>query len=517
MLIAFALLAGIAIGGGGVYFYLKSTSQTTLTNARKMAQGIIEDAQKEVETSKKEKLIEAEEDIFDQKQKLEQDFDKRRHGLKQVEEKLDHRELDIDRKAEVVEKKENELLKLEDTLRGQETQVKSRNEELKHLVQEQSRKLEEISGLTRDSAKEVIISEMKAAAEEEGQRLSHAILEHTRLEARRKAQEIVMQAIQQVAARQSVESTVSVVNLPNDDMKGRIIGREGRNIRAFELTTGVDVIIDDTPDIVVLSSYNSYRREIAKRSLEKLIHDGRIHPARIEEVKEKTEEELKDSVHEIGEETLLEMGIHGVAPELSEIVGRLQYRTAYGQNVLNHSIEVAHLCGIIAAELGLNARRARRAGILHDIGKGVDNYTDHNHAKLGADLLRKYNEHEDIINAAEAHHDEREATNPYTILVAACNTVSASRPGARRESLEQFIKRMEQLEKIAEDFEGVQKAYAIQAGREVRVIADTINLDDAKAREMAREIARKVQMQVEFPGQIKVTVIREYRAYNFAT
>ena len=517
MLIALALVIGIVLGGAGIFLYLKSTSNKTLLNAQQQATAILADSQKEVESLKKEKLFEAEEEIFELKQKLELEYEKRRDGLKDTEKSLDQKELEIDRKAEIVSKKEIELLKLEDQLRGEQRELREKSTELAQKLNEQTQKLEEISGLNREQARELIVSEMRAAAEEEGQRVAHTILEQSRLEARRKAQEIIIQAIQQIAAQQSVEATVSVVELPNDDMKGRIIGREGRNIRAFELTTGVDVIIDDTPDIVVLSSYNSYRREIAKRCLEKLVHDGRIHPARIEEVKEKTEEEMKESVREIGEQTLLELGIHGVAPELTEIVGKLQYRTSYGQNVLAHSVEVAHLCGIIAAELGIDARLARRAGIMHDIGKGLDNHADANHAKLGADWLRKYNEHEYVVNAAEAHHNERDVTNVYTIIVMACDEISANRPGARRESLESFIKRMEQLENIAAEFTGVQRAYAIQAGREIRVIADTSHLDDAKARELARNIAKQIQLQVEFPGQIKVTVIREFRAYNFAS
>lgn len=517
MLTVIALLAGILIGGAGIFFYLKITSNQTILQARHQAENIISEAKREAETLKKESLLEVEEQIFEQKQNLEKEFENRRAKFAELERKLDRREIDIDRKAEIVNKKEVELLKLEDQLQEKEAYLREKTEELNGLLSEEIRKLEEISGLTREDAKKLLLADMEKEAQEEGLRLTHNILEQAQLEANRRAREIVVQAIQQIASEQSVEATVSVVHLPNDDMKGRIIGREGRNIRAFELATGVDVIIDDTPDIVVLSSYNSYRREIAKRALEKLISDGRIHPARIEEVLEKTEEEMKESIREIGEHALLELGIHGVAPELAEALGRLQYRTAYGQNVLQHSIEVAHLCGIIASELGLDTRLAKRAGILHDIGKALDNYTEANHARLGADFLRKYNEPAVVINAAEAHHNEKEATNPITLLVTACDRISGNRPGARRESLETFIKRMEHLEQIALSFEGVQKSYAIQAGREIRVIAETIKVDDNHARELARQIAKQIQMQVEFPGQIKVTVIREYRAYSYAT
>lgn len=512
-----ALLLGIVVGGGGVFLYLKTTSNKSLLNAQKTAQKMIADSEKEAETLKKEKLIEAQEEIFDHKQRLEQEYDQRQQHLKKVESELDEREMEVDRKVEMVNKKEREIQLFERKLKEKETYVQEKSAELNRLVTEEIHKLEELSGLTREEAKHLLLKDMEAEAREEGGKITQNILDQARVEANRRAREIVVQAIQQISAEQSVEATVSVVTLPNDDMKGRIIGREGRNIRAFELITGVDVIIDDTPEIVVLSSYNSYRREIAKLALEKLITDGRIHPARIEEVMEKTAAEMKESLREIGEQTLLDLGIHGVAPELVEILGKLKYRTSYGQNVLNHCKEVAHLAGIMAAELGLDARLAKRAGIMHDIGKGVDVHSDSNHALLGGEILRKYNEHPVVINAAEAHHDDREPTSPITLLVAAADHISGSRPGARRESLESFITRMHQLEEIARDCDGVEKSYAIQAGREVRVIVETNKVDDNKARDMARDIAKKIQMSIEFPGQIKVSVIREFRAHSFAT
>ena len=512
-----ALLLGMMVGGGGVFLYLKTTSNTSLLNAQKTAQKIIADSEKEAETLKKEKLIEAQEEIFDHKQRLEQEYDNRQQQMKKVEAELDEREMEVDSKVEMVSKKEREIQLFERKLKEKETYVQEKSAELNRLVTEELHKLEELSGLTREEAKNLLLKDMEAEARDEGGKITQNILEQARVEANRRAREIVVQAIQQISAEQSVEATVSVVTVPNDNMKGRIIGREGRNIRAFELITGVDVIIDDTPEIVVLSSYNSYRREIAKMALEKLITDGRIHPARIEEVMEKTAVEMKESLREIGEQTLLDLGIHGVAPELVEILGKLKYRTSYGQNVLNHCKEVAHLAGIMAAELGLDARLAKRAGILHDIGKGVDVHTESNHALLGGEILRKYNEHPVVINAAEAHHDDREPTSPITLLVAAADHISGSRPGARRESLESFITRMHQLEEIAQDCEGVEKSYAIQAGREVRVIVETNKVDDNKARDMARDIAKKIQMSIEFPGQIKVSVIREFRAHSYAT
>ena len=511
------LLIGFVAGGGLLFFYLKLTSDKTLLNARESAQKVIKDAEKEAETLKKETVIEAEEEAYQLKEKFEQDYEVQRQKLRETEERLDERELEVDRKAEYVENKEREVNTLEKEIVDKENHLRERSNELKQAESKQQQKLQEIAGLSMEEARKILLADMEQDVAEEAQRITQSILEQSRLEANRKAREIVIQAIQQVSPEQSVESTVSVVTLPADDMKGRIIGREGRNIRAFEMASGVDVIIDDTPEIVVLSSYNSYRREIARLALEKLITDGRIHPARIEEVIQKTGEEMQESLQEIGEQALLEIGIHGIVPEIAGYIGKLKYRTSYGQNVLSHSIEVAHLCGIMAAELGLDVKIAKRAGMLHDIGKSLDTYSESNHARLGADLLRKHNEHPKVVNAAEAHHNEREASSPITLLVMAADVISGQRPGARRESLETFIKRMEHLEDIARNFGGVEKAYSIQAGREVRVIVETDQVDDARARGLAREIAHEIQSKIEFPGQIKVTVIREYRGYDYAT
>ncbi len=508
---------GILLGMGIAFLLGKLTSSKVLGAARTEAQKILEEARAEAEQLKRERLVEADEEIFERRQQQEQEFEARAARLQKFEEELDRRELDIDRKAQIVEKKERELQQQAKQLQEKQAYVDRKTAELNAALSEQLARLEEIAGMTQEEAKEQLIRELEQQAREEGERLAQNIVEQARLEANRRAREIVVQAIQQVAAEQSVEATVTVVPLPNEEMKGRIIGREGRNIRAFEMATGVDVIIDDTPEIVVLSSYNSYRREIARRALEKLISDGRIHPARIEEVVAKTREEMQETLRDIGEQAILEVGVHGVAPELLELLGKLKYRTSYGQNVLNHSIEVAYLCGIMAAELGLDVHLAKRAGLFHDIGKALENYSETSHAERGAELLRKLNEHPAVINAALAHHNEREATTPYTTLVAAADIISGSRPGARRESLQNFIHRMQQLEAIAAQFEGVEQAYAIQAGREVRVVVETSQVDDQKARELAREIARKIQEEMEFPGQVKVTVIREYRAYDFAT
>ncbi|MEL6820615.1 MAG: ribonuclease Y [Calditrichota bacterium] len=512
-----ALLIGIVAGGAIVFIYLKTTSSQTIGNAKVEAERLLADAQKEGEALKKERLIEAQEEIYEQKQKLESDLEDQQIELQEVQKNLDLREVDLEQKGERIERKEKELLRLEDQLRSEKADVDLKEVELREAINAQHLKLEEISGFSKDEAKRVLLADLEEEAHEEGRRLSSQIIEQSKLEAERKARQILVQAIQQIASRQSVEATVSIVELPSDDMKGRIIGREGRNIRSFELATGVDVIIDDTPDIVVLSSYNSYRREIAKRSLDKLISDGRIHPSRIEEIVEKTTEEMRDSLRELGDQALLDAGIHGVSGELAGLLGKLRYRTSFGQNVLDHSIETASLCGIMAAELGLDVKLAKRAALFHDIGKAVDNFTEANHAQLGAELLRKHNEHKVVVNAAESHHDAVEPNSSISALVQIANLVSGTRPGARRESLDTFIKRMSELENICKKFEGVEESFAIQAGREVRAIVETEKVDDNRARSLARDIAKEIQMNIEFPGQIKVSVIREYRAHDIAT
>ncbi len=510
-------LIGILVGLVGFWLFLKISAGKKLLFAQQEAKRIIEEAKSEAETLKKEKLIEVQEELFEHKQRLEKEIERKREHLLKLGRRLDQKELEIDRKAEVIEKKEKEVKELEKKFAEKEEYIQQKTSELNELLAEQIHKLEEISGLTRNEARQILIKDMEKEAREEGKKLVNSIIEKAKLEADRKALEIVVSAIQQTAAEQSAEATVSVVTLPNDDMKGRIIGREGRNIRAFEMATGVDVIIDDTPEIVILSSYNSYRREIARIALEKLILDGRIHPARIEEVVQKTEEEMKNSLKDIGEQATLELGVHGLPEEIIILIGKLKYLTSYGQNVLNHCIEVAYMAGIMASELGLDPKIAKRAGLLHDIGKAIERHTDIDHAQAGADLLKKYNENQLVIEAVLNHHKDEEIASPYTVIVAAADYISGSRPGARRETLETFIKRMRQLEEIAEQFEGVEKAHAIQAGREIRVMVNYNSVDDNRAKELAREIAKKINESSEYPGQIKVTVIREYRAYDVAT
>jgi ribonuclease Y len=511
------IVVGIIVGAVGLWLYLKIFSKNKILEAQKIADQLLSDAKSEAESLKKEKLIEVQEELFENKQKLEKEIENRQNSLQKQEADLDQKELEIDRKAEIIEKKEKDVSVLERQLKEKETYNQKKTEELNQAIAEQMTKLEEISGLHKEEARDILIKSMEDEAKEEGQKIVHKIIDQAKLEASRRAMEIVVSAIQQTAAEQSAEATVSVVTLPNDDMKGRIIGREGRNIRAFEMVTGVDVIIDDTPEVVIISSFNSFRREIAKLAMEKLIMDGRIHPARIEEVVIKTEEEVKSSFRDVGEHAMLEVGVHGLADEVIELVGKLKYLTSYGQNVLNHCMEVAYLAGIMAAELELDAKLAKRAGLLHDIGKAIDRPTDASHTKIGADLLKKFNENPFVVNAVEFHHGEEGANSPYAILVAAADSISGSRPGARRETLETFIKRMHGLEIIAGKFDGVEKVHAIQAGREVRVIVDCNSLDDNRSKDLARDIAHKIQEDSEFPGQIKVTVIREYRAFEFAT
>ena len=513
----FALLLGMLAGALILFLYLYLTSKEKLLRAQKQSAQIISDAQKDAETIKKEKVIEAEESIFQKKQQIEKDLDQKRVQLKNFERQIDQKEIDIDRKGEIVEKKEKEIDQQEKKNKEKEAYIQQKTQELNELITEQVKKLETISELTQEQAKQILLKDMEEEAKEEGAKIYQNILESSKLEAKRKAREITVQAIQQVSYEQSVESTISVITLPNDDMKGRIIGREGRNIRAFEVVAGVDVIIDETPEVVLLSCYDSYRREIAKIALEKLISDGRIHPARIEEVVEKTSQEMKESLKEVGEQALLELGIHGVPAEIIELLGKLKYRTSYGQNLLNHSIEVSHLCGIMAAELGLDVQIAKRAGMLHDIGKALENYSEGDHSVQGAELLKKFNEGPNIINAVEFHHETEKASSPYTLLVSAADNISGNRPGARRESLENFIQRMKGLEELAKTFEGVSNSYSIQTGKELRVIVETEKIDDNRARQLAREIAKKIQEEIEDIGSVKVTVLREYRAYEYAT
>jgi len=494
----------------------KKIGQAKVANAEKLAEKIISDAENTANTLKKEKLLEVKDEWIKLKQNFENETKSRRNELTKLEKQLANREINMDRKVDLLTNKEKKLNQLEKTLSFRETKVTKLEVDLERIIKEQNEKLEKISGISNEEAKKILMENLIDKAKQDAAQIIKDIKDQARQNASREAKEIIIQAIQRTAADHSVETTVSVVNLPNDEMKGRIIGREGRNIRAFETATGIEVIVDDTPEAVILSGFDPFRREIARISLEKLITDGRIHPARIEEVVEKTQKEIEEKIVEIGEQALLECGVHNVHPELVKLLGKLNYRTSYGQNVLQHAKEVSFLAGLMAADLGLDASLAKRAGLLHDIGKAIDKTTEGTHTEIGAEIAKKYKEHEIVINAIACHHEDVEPISPISILVQAADAVSGSRPGARRETLEGYVKRLQKLEQLAESFSGVVKTYAIQAGREVRVMVEHEQIDDAMADQLSSEIAEKIQAEMEYPGQIKVTVIREYRSIDYA-
>jgi len=512
--IAGLLLAGLAFLGG--WFASKRIGQGKVANAEKLAEKIVSEAEKEAESLKKEKLLEAKDEWLRLKQNLDNETKRRRSELQKQERKLLNREANIDRKADILNKKERDTTLLETNLIRKEKIVSTKDEELDRIIAEQNRRLEKISGISNEEAKRILMKNLEEDAKQEAARIVKDIKDMAKHTANREAKEIIIQAIQRTAADHSVETTVSVVNLPNEEMKGRIIGREGRNIRSFEAATGIEIIVDDTPEAVVLSGFDPFRREIARVALEKLIADGRIHPARIEEVVEKIKKEMEDQILEDGEQALMEVGVPGVHPELVKLLGKLKYRTSYGQNVLQHSIEVAYLSGLMAAQLGLDGNLAKRAGILHDIGKAIDRYTEGTHTAIGLEMARKYNEGPVIQNAIESHHEDVEMISPISVLVQAADAISGARPGARRETLESYVQRLEKLEELAQSFSGVGKAFAIQAGREIRVMVDCEQTDDAQSEQLSSEIASTIQSKMEYPGQIKVTVIREYRAVDYA-
>lgn len=498
-------VVGVAVGyfGNVLYGILK------LQSAKESARKILDGAKKEVESIKREALLEAKEEALKVKNDLERENRERRADIQRLEKRLLQKEESIDRKYEIVEKKEEALSK-------KEAEVDRIKGELQEIHQRHRHELERISGLTSEEAKTLLLKDVE---EEIQQEIAIKIRDQeakAKEESERRAREIISLAIQRCAADHVTEATVSVVALPNDEMKGRIIGREGRNIRALETLTGIDLIIDDTPEAVILSGFDPVRREVARLALEKLIADGRIHPARIEEMVEKAQKEVEATIKEEGERATFETGIHGLHPETIKLLGRLKFRTSYGQNVLQHSIEVSHLCGMMAGELGADVTLAKRAGLLHDIGKAVNHEIEGPHVTIGADLAKKYRESFQVVNAIAAHHGDVEANTVEAVLVQAADAVSAARPGARRETLETYIKRLEKLENIADSFEGVEKAYAIQAGREIRIMVKPDKIDDLNSVRIAREIVKKIEEELEYPGQIKVTVIRETRAVEYA-
>ena len=485
-------------------------------SAKNTAKQIIELAKKEAETRRKEAEIEVKDKLYQMRQEFEAQTKQRRDELVGIEKRLVLKEENIDKRLEMLDKKEKEIETRLHSAKSLEDNIKQKEGQLQQLISEEKVRLEKISSLTQEEARQVLLLRMQEELNEEKAKLIKKQEEDIRAAADKTAKEVVSLAIQRYAAEHTTESTVSVVSLPSDEMKGRIIGREGRNIRALELATGVDIIIDDTPEAVTLSSFDPVRRETARLALERLISDGRIHPGRIEEVVEKVKSDLENSIKEEGERAAFDTGVHGLHPELIKAMGRLKYRTSYGQNTLQHSKEVAYILGNMASELGLDARLARRIGLLHDLGKSIDQQVEGTHAKLGADLAKKFGESEIVINAIEAHHEEKEATNIYSVLTSAADAVSAARPGARRETLETYIKRLEKLESIANIFKGVEKSFAIQAGREIRVMVQPNKINDSETINLARDIRKKIEEDMEFPGQIKVTVIRETRAIEYA-
>lgn len=515
LLIVIGLLFGAGLFALG-FITRKLATDKAVAGAEQNARKIIEDAKKEADNKRREVEIEAKDLRFKIRSEFEESTKDRRQELANLEKRLLQKEENIERKAEVIDAKEREFTVRENNLLSKEKDIENDKREYSKLIAEERQSLQRISGMTAQDAKKLLLEKMQQEAKAEAGAMIKKIEDEARETAGKKAREILSLAIQKCAAEHTVETTVSVVNLPNDEMKGRIIGREGRNIRALEIATGVDVIIDDTPEAVTLSGFDPIKREIAKRAIERLMQDGRIHPGRIEEIVEKIKGEMENYIREEGERAAFDCGIHGLHPELIKMLGRLKYRTSYGQNVLQHSIEVAYLMGIMASELELDFKLARRIGLLHDIGKATSHDVEGTHIKIGVDLLKKFGESQDVIHAVEAHHQDVEAKTLYGVLIQAADAVSATRPGARRETLETYIKRLEKLESIADAFPGVDKTYAIQAGREIRVIVQPDKINDAQAATLARDITKKIEEGLEYPGQIKVTVIRETRAIEYA-
>ncbi len=503
------LLASGATGVGIGYIIRRSIAEAKISSAEEAAKQIIDHAKKEAESSTKELILEAKDEAHKLRSEADRDIRERRNEVQRLERRLLQKEESLDKKIESLERKEESLHQKEKVL----SETRAKVEELEMKKHEE---LERISGLTSEEAKHVILDNVKREVRHDTAIMIKELEQQAKEEADKKAKEIITTAIQRCAADHVAETTVSVVSLPNDEMKGRIIGREGRNIRALETLTGIDLIIDDTPEAVILSGFDPIRREVARSALEKLVADGRIHPARIEEMVEKARKEVDERIRDYGEQATFEVGVHSLHPDLIKILGRLRFRTSYGQNVLKHSIEVAHLCGLMAAELGEDIALAKRAGLLHDIGKAIDHEVEGSHVEIGIELAKKYNEHSVVINGIASHHGDEEPNSIISVIVGAADALSAARPGARRETLETYIRRLEKLEEISESFEGVEKSYAIQAGREVRIMVNPENIQDSDAYILARDITKRIESELDYPGHIKVTVIRETRAVEYA-
>jgi ribonuclease Y len=506
------LIVGIVVG----YWIRKSIAEKKISSAEELAKQIVQEGHRNAEVAKKEALLEAKDENHKIRQDLEQEIRERRLELQKQENRLMQKEENLDRKDDSLDKRERMQEKKEITLAEKQQQIEEMESKVDAMLQEQQAELERISGLTADQAKQTILERVEKEVSHESALIIKEAENRTKEEADKKAKEILSLAMQRCASDHVAETTVSVVNLPNDEMKGRIIGREGRNIRTLETLTGIDLIIDDTPEAVILSGFDPVRRETARIALEKLVQDGRIHPARIEEMVDKARREVDEHIREVGEETTFEVGVHGLHPDLIKILGRLKYRTSYGQNVLKHSIEVAHLSGLLASELGQDVTLAKRAGLLHDIGKAIDHEVEGSHVEIGKELAIKYKEKDVVVNAIASHHGDEEATSIIAVLVAAADALSAARPGARSETLENYIKRLEKLEEISESYDGVEKSFAIQAGREVRIMVKPDEIDDLEAARLSRDIRKRIEDELTFPGHIKVTVIRETRSVEYA-
>ncbi len=510
------VVASLGVGMGVGFLIRKKIVESKIASIEMYSKKILDEAQKEARNTKKEALLQAKDTLFQMKQEFEKESKEKKEQILLQEKRLFQKEDNLDKKLDQIEKRENVIGEKERALGEVENNLKRKEAECNRLLTEQVKELEKIAGMSSEEAKQMLISSMEAEAKHESAKLIRRIETEARANGERKAQEVLALAVKRYAGDYVAEKTVSVVNLPNEEMKGRIIGREGRNIRAIEAATGIDLIVDDTPEAVIISGFNPVRREVAKISLERLIEDGRIHPARIEEIVAKANKDVEKAIKEAGEQATFDVGVHGINRELVKLIGRLRYRSSYAQNVLVHSLEVSFLCGIMAAELGVNVKQAKRAGLLHDIGKAVDHEVEGPHALIGADLAKKYGESPQVVHAIAAHHEEIPPESVLAVLVQAADTLSGARPGARQEMLESYVKRLEELEKIALLFPGVSKSYAIQAGREIRIIVDGSTINDDESFVMCKDIAQKIEKELSYPGQIRVTVIRETRAVEYA-